>query len=772
MPLAFPSIPDIHDALAALHQALKQTAFIIREDPDQTFPELYNALRDPAADNATLAAALEKARRRYRRPWLRFLNRPGEAPATVAVFGDHAQPVTACAFVGNGDRIVSAGCDKQFRLWRVDSGREEASAPWPYLFDELVLSRDGSQVLFAAGCDLYSWDMQSGSSIRRRLQFTSPIVALDSAGRCLVTQEAEDPLAFTWRDPETGAPLRRLQGDEGGARLDRCAVTPDGRWLVAKFDRTAHPNTLLVWSLEDGARVRIPESVYELAYEPRGFPPQRSAAFSPDGLRLAANARFHSSIWDWRSGAETVRLETDVTYREEAGRIILTDSKTGREWPHKRPVPQPGLFAFSPTGRLVAGGHRNGTITLWNAESGKAMARFAGHTGEILCLAFSADGRRLATGSSDGTVRVWHLAEAAMTVAAPETASRARIRFIAHDLSGKRFVTACDNRRVIVRDAETGTPERLLAGDGDFITCCAISPDGRRIAAGFRPDMYSFAPSTVYLWDSASGQELAKLTGSRPEGCLFDPTGSSLIILGSPCLLLDGRSGAVKQEQANGPQGCTRFAAGGAVLVSIAGGHLRLWHADTLAPIRDIPASFPICKFDVMADGRRAVAFGDRNAGAVLDLETGEVIHSLDSAPGSWCGGDSRCLASPVGDRVFLAASERFWEAGSRIRYRHHGLLYRLGRDGARHALESSWGRRRFGHVGEFSPDAALLVCGREPDAGLQIWHAETGTEVFRLRRHVGGVSACAFNPDGHRLVVGDSNGQILLCALENFPAG
>src|SRR5262249_35839982 len=58
-------------------------------------------------------------------------------------------------------------------------------------------------------------------------------------------------------------------------------------------------------------------------------------------------------------------------------------------------------FAVSPDGRIVAGDLNTAAITLWDAFTGKPLARLEGHRGDIRSLCFSPDGRYLVSGSDD-----------------------------------------------------------------------------------------------------------------------------------------------------------------------------------------------------------------------------------------------------------------------------------------------------------------------------------------------------------------------------------
>ncbi len=70
---------------------------------------------------------------------------------------------------------------------------------------------------------------------------------------------------------------------------------------------------------------------------------------------------------------------------------------------------QPSKVAASPEGRLVALGHLDGTITLWDAGTLSLVATLRGHNGRVSALAFDPKMRWMVSGSWDQTVRFWDL---------------------------------------------------------------------------------------------------------------------------------------------------------------------------------------------------------------------------------------------------------------------------------------------------------------------------------------------------------------------------
>jgi WD40 repeat protein len=120
--------------------------------------------------------------------------------------------------------------------------------------------------------------------------------------------------------------------------------------------------------------------------------------------------------------------------------------------------------AFSPDGKLLAGGGDDGDVRIWNLETGKLVRRLARGHDDIDAVAFSPDGKYLA--SAGGDVRVW--------------------------------------------DARTCRLTRTLAGDG-LPELLLFSRDGQYLMAGFAASMDESVPKVVRRWDLRTGRLERKL---------------------------------------------------------------------------------------------------------------------------------------------------------------------------------------------------------------------------------------------------------------------
>ncbi len=63
--------------------------------------------------------------------------------------------------------------------------------------------------------------------------------------------------------------------------------------------------------------------------------------------------------------------------------------------------------AFSPDGKRIVSASDDGTLKVWDSDTGSETFTLRGHTAGVGSVAFSPDGKHIVSGSQDRTLKVW-----------------------------------------------------------------------------------------------------------------------------------------------------------------------------------------------------------------------------------------------------------------------------------------------------------------------------------------------------------------------------
>jgi WD40 repeat protein/uncharacterized caspase-like protein len=312
-----------------------------------------------------------------------FGNEPG---AKLQPNAGIAEEVTAVTVSPNGRLALSGNGKHTLRFWDMASGRQLRSVgvdTGGHDIYSVAFSPDSTLALSAAGKTLRLWEVASGRELRSFTGHTKYVqaVAFSPDGTLALSGDYDGKLKL-W-DVASGRELRSFPSD--ATEVASVAFSPDGRFALSgnrALPEYRDLNTLILWEVASGRELR------RFTGHAKAL---TSVAFSPDGtLALSGSDDKTLKLWEVASGRE---LRSFTGHKDNVSSV-----------------------AFSPDGRFVLSGSNDSTLKLWEASSGRELRSFAsgrefnsftGHASNVRSVAFSPDGKRIISGGADGTMRIW-----------------------------------------------------------------------------------------------------------------------------------------------------------------------------------------------------------------------------------------------------------------------------------------------------------------------------------------------------------------------------
>ena len=274
-------------------------------------------------------------------------------------------------------------------------------------------------------------------------------------------------------------------------RVSSLSYSPNGATLAS----AGRDNTVRLWDVATGQ--------LRATFMGHGGPAYFSS-FSPDGATLASADGDDRTVRLWDVGTGQLMATLEGFYG--------------------------ATLAFSPDGRILAGGSRDGMIRLWDADTGQLLSVFVGHLHGVNSVVYSPDGATLASAGRDGTVRLWDAGTGQLMATLEGYGAP-----LAFSPDGRILASESRDGTIRLWDADTGQPLSALVGHRFGADSVSFSPDGSILAGGSED-------RSIRLWDVPTGQLKAVLrehTG-LVHLVVFSPDGTTLAgASGSSVLLWD-----------------------------------------------------------------------------------------------------------------------------------------------------------------------------------------------------------------------------------------
>ncbi len=382
-----------------------------------------------------------------------------------------------------------------------------------------------------------------------------------------------------------------------------------------------------IFNVETGIRIStLPHPVNAL--------PVTSAAFSPDGSLMVTGRGNNARLWDIASAEVLTTFPghtgtvTDVAFSED-GKLVATgsadtiartfsvatgtlqnsfyghsalgindvdfspekdstaivtagDDHTARFFEngqnlvsllgHKRAVLD---ATFSPDGRKVLTGSRDGTARLWDPYGEPVPDKVAnyGEPGGVTSVAVEGTGNLLAVGGRDGAVHVLSLNGSLISTPLSSGSPIVSVAWA----RGQRLLAASEDGHVRIWDDAGSSSVRDLNHRGK-ITAAAISPDGALVATAGQNGV-------ARLWRVAGGAPRALRHEHAVSAVAFEPSGrASGNCESEHCLHLDERGNSLETFESEGEAGTVTafaFRNKGDILATAIGTHVQTWNAKT-----------------------------------------------------------------------------------------------------------------------------------------------------------------------------------------------
>merc|ERR1712167_487169 len=204
----------------------------------------------------------------------------------------------------------------------------------------------------------------------------------------------------------------------------------------------------------------------------------------------------------WVTSIATTNENPEMILSASRDKTVMVWQITGEDMKYGAPKK-----ALRGHGHFVLSGSWDGTLRLWDLNTGLTTRRFVGHSKDVLSVAFSADNRQIVSGSRDKTIKLWNtLGECKYTIVSDGEGHSEWVSCVSlsPNASHPLIVSGGWDKLVKVWNLSNCKLRTNLIGHAGYINAVTVSPDGSLCASGGKDGV-------AMLWDLNEGRRLYSL---------------------------------------------------------------------------------------------------------------------------------------------------------------------------------------------------------------------------------------------------------------------
>jgi WD40 repeat protein len=361
-------------------------------------------------------------------------------------------------------------------LWDIKANEDHSSAVSP---DGTILAEGGR---WGDAC-VRLINVQTKEVIRRLEAHPGIVQALAfNPKNHVVASGSSDRTIKLW-EARTGKLILSLEGHSKSVAA--VAYSHSGNLLISGSE----DGTLKIWNANDGSLIR------DVEVRTEGIADVSAVAFSHDDQIIVTACGVKVKVWSAINGQLLHTLETHESHTSRDSHGLKMTWCCGSEI---------GALAFSPDGKVLASGHADGTIKLWDPKRGLLRRTIRRVGSDIRTIDFSPDGKILASGNgNDRAVAFWDVATSKRAGGLGEDSES--VYSLSFSPDGSKIVTGDIASNVRLWNVKGRKLIREFDARTGDVKSVAFSPDGRLIAAGG-------INQNIQVWDEASGELIWELS--------------------------------------------------------------------------------------------------------------------------------------------------------------------------------------------------------------------------------------------------------------------